>query len=153
MLNKKDKFMKKRFFLLFLLILVVVCITGCSKKYKLSLEEAVAWTSLRLAIAESTLYDGSTTLTTKHIELLRNVAKQFDKNSEWFNDTDVKYIAYGRTMDTEKYQLTTLCSEYYCAIFKIENDNGTYYLLDYDFLRSTAKGHVLYVTEKSELLN
>lgn len=152
MINKyKLIFLKLKKYIVVTIVLLLI--SGCffNKKYKLSPEEAVAWTGLRLAIAESVLYDGSTTLTTYHIDLLKNAARNFDKKCEWFSENDDKYIAYGKMLDTEKYQITKLCSEDYCAVFKVEEEDGSYYIVGYSFEKSTGDGHILFPKEKSSL--
>ena len=140
-----------------IILLLIVCtifiLTGCSsnKKYKLTLEEAVAWTNLRLAIAESNLDGGSTTLTTKHIELLKDMTKKFNDNREWFSETDSRYIMYGKSKDTSEQEITSLCSKDYCATFKIKKENNDYYLLEYTFDEAEELGSELWIIERDSL--
>lgn len=132
---------------------IILLISGCSfnKKYKLSLEEAVAWTRLRFAIAESVLYDGSTSLTSSDVNTLKSLSKKTGKNNEWFSENDILYVAYGKTMDTEKYQISSLCSKYYCATFKIEKKENDYYLLEYYFEKSDERGYDLFIIDQLDL--
>lgn len=136
-----------------ILISSIFVLTGCSsnKKYKLTIEENVAWTGLRLAIAQSNLSGSSTTLTTKHIELLKNMTKKFNKNREWFSATDSSYIMYGKSKDTSEFQITSLCSEDYCATFKVKEEDNSYYLIDYNFDKAKDLGSELLITEKDSL--
>ena len=137
-------------FLIIFLFTIIILITGCSstKKIQLSIYESVAWTRLRYAIAESVIYDGSTSLTTNDIELLKELSKKNNKSNEWFNDIDIKYIAYGKTMDTDKYQISFLCSKNYCAKFTVEKDDGDYTLINYSFVNNDIGGYTLYPIDK-----
>ena len=147
--------MKKRYLLLIItLLLFNIVLTGCGssndKKQELSPSDAVAWTSLRLAIAESKVYGGSTSLSTEHFNLLKQLAKNFDDESDWFGSSEIYLIAYGKTMDTDKYEISSLCSENYCATFKIEHKEGKYYLINYTFEKTTEKGYKIYIIDRDQ---
>ena len=130
------------------MILMVLSLIGCTKKYKLSPKEAVAWTTLRLAIAESDVYGGSTTLTNEYVDVLKGMVKNYNSNNEWFTESSLKHIGYGETIDTDMYEISTLSDGNYCATFKVENKNGTYYLVDYKFEKTSKKGSELFIVDK-----
>ena len=75
----------KKTLLTVVFVATVIVLTGCSNKQKFDNQEAVAYTSLRLAIAQSA-YDGSGELDSKHLDTLKETVKKFDKNSDWFDD-------------------------------------------------------------------
>ena len=141
--------MKKIICILFIGIMLLGA-TGCEKKYELSTTEALAWTRLRLAIAESVANGGSTTLTRDNVLTLKSLAKKYNEDSEWFSKSYLGYAGYGKTMDTDKNEISTLCDENYCATFTVENKDGNYYLVNYSFERSVEKTHEIWIVDRKE---
>ena len=134
--------MKKKFFSLILIGVMVLGLTGCGK-HALTSDEKVAWYTLRLAIAESAYSGQKTELTTEHINLLKNLAKSTGK--DWFRNLGV--YATGKTMDTDQYEITAICDDGYCATFKVQATGG-WHLIEYTFERSDEKGYEIIITEK-----
>ena len=97
---------------------------------------------MRLAISESAYKGQKTTLTTEHINLLKNLA--FSTGKDWFSNLN-GYVT-GKNMDTEKYEITSICDGDYCAIFKVQLTDECY-LIDYTFEKSKEKGYEIEITE------
>ena len=141
--------------ILFISILLIIAgmIIGClfifgvlgEKKYKLDVYEALAYARLRVAEARSA-YNGLGSMETDDFKLLGNMVKKYDSNSNWFSGYS-NY--YSRTADTDKYEVTYLCSEDYCAKFVVEDDDSGTKLIDYTFESSREKGYRIYIVNSS----
>ena len=117
------------------------------KKYELDVYEAVAYARLRVAEATSA-YNGLGSMSTEDFKLLGNMVKKYDSNSEWFSGYS-NY--YSRTADTDKYDVTYLCNENYCAKFVTEDiERGTYKLIEYTFETSREKGYRIYIVNDTD---
>ncbi len=132
----------KKAVLAVVLVAMVIVLTGCSGKQKLDKQEAVAYTSLRLAIAQSA-YNSSGKLESKHLDTLKETVKKFDKNSDWFDD----YLGsfYGINKDTNENQIDYICNKNYCAKFTVKAEGTDYYLIDYSFIENDIEGYYINV--------
>ncbi len=126
--------MKKR--LLIIVLLICIFLTGCENKYKLSDNEAVAYTTMRLAIAKSET-DGSGEISEKCLNTLKNVVKNQNKNNNWFNNYNGAF--YAKCLDTSDTQIDLICNDDYCAKLTVKNNNTNYDLIDYSFSENTEK--------------
>lgn len=143
--SKKSKSKKWLWLIIILIIIVIGCILIFRKKeYKLDNSQLVAYTSLRLAIAKSAV-DGTGEISTKYLDSLKSVAKNFNKNNNWFNDYSENF--YGITKDTSDYQIDKICNSNYCAQFVVKTDKVNYYLVNYSFESKNDKGYSIKVTD------
>ena len=124
--------MKKRFLLLFLIIIL----TGCGKGYKLDDYESLSLAKLRLAASNSRVYsldkiNGKVgTISSEDLDYLKQIAKNYDSKSVWFSNNPTVISAINA--DTDSQDITYLCDNIYCAKYVIEKDGG-WYLVDYSF--------------------
>ena len=137
--------MNNRYFVILLIIVTLLCLTGCESRYKLDPNESVAYARLNLAVASSA-YDGSGSMPKEDLNCLKELVKKFDSNNEWFSELS-KF--YGRTADTDEKKITYLCDDNYCAKFTVEEKDDSYYLLDYSFESSNDKGYKIYIIDDS----
>ena len=135
--------MRKRVFSLFVAGTMIIGLTGCGN-YELSPSEAVAWTRLRLVIAESAYSGQKSTLTAEQVDVLKQVAQS--KGGDWFDD--LSYYAYGKTKDTDQYEITSICDDDYCATFKMKDYGTRYQLVEYTFEPSYERGYRIEITEE-----
>lgn len=135
--------MKKKILSLILLTVMILGLTGCGKDV-LSDEEGASWGTLQLVAAESAASGQKTTITTKNMNDLKNVAKRTGKN--WFSS--LGSYAYVKNMDTDEYDATQICDGNYCATFKIKYQSDGYHLVDYTFEASDEKGYRISITEE-----
>ena len=133
--------MKKKILSMVLIGIMTLGLTGCGNP-ELSSDEQVAWYTLRLAIAEARLSGQKTDLTQEHIKQLENMAKSTGK--DWFSDLDGYFT--GKEMDTDKYEITMICDDGYCATFKVEASGGLH-LVDYTFEKSDEVGYSIHTTD------
>lgn len=131
--NKKIKII---LIIVTLVIIVFVLIFFAQKDYKLNPSEAVAYTGLRLVIAQSA-YDGGGSLSEENFEILGGLIKNID--GVWFGKTGVIY--YGKNIDTSENQVTIISDGDYTATFVIRDTEGEYELLEYNFEKSYEKGY------------
>ena len=123
-------------------LIIITLSTGCIRKYNLNNHEAVSYTSLRLAIAQSAL-NGSGSIDKTHLDALKEIVKNYNNKSVWFDDYYGNF--YGVTKDTSESQIDYLCNEYYCAKLTIKNSGSNYYLIDYSFEINNIKAYPLHV--------
>ena len=71
-------------------------------------------------------------------EVFRNLAKAYDKNSDWFKSSYCSYIIYADYNDTEQSATVTLSDGTHTAVYTFDPELD--YLLDYKFIDSTTKG-------------
>lgn len=154
--TKVKKAKKKKPFLIIIVFLVIAsAIVGGlfifgvfgKKTYELDVYEAVSYARLRVAEATSALY-GTGTLSKDDFNLLGNMVKKYDGNSQWFSGYSP---FYSRTADTDKYDVTYLCDDNYCAKFVTEDiQYGSYKLIEYTFESSKEKGYRIYIVNSTE---
>lgn len=133
--------MKKKVLSALLIIVMILGVTGCGK-HALTQDEEIAWTTLRLAIAEARVSGQKVDLTEEHINTLKNMAKTTGK--EWFSDLGGYF--QGKIMDTDQYEVTMICDDGYCATFKVEASGG-FHLADYTFEKSDEVGYDIHTTD------
>ncbi len=130
----------KKILLTIIFVVMVVVFTGCSRKQKFTNHEAVAYTSLRLAIAQSA-NAGLGKLDNEYLDTLRAAVKKFDKNSDWFDNYLESF--YGLTKDTNEKQIDYICNKDYCAKFTVKTNGVYYYLIDYSFIENDINGYYI----------
>ena len=104
---------------------------------------AVAYTSLRLAISKSAI-DNSGEISASYLDALKETVKKVDKNNEWFSN--YYDLFYGITKDTDSKRIDYICNSNYCAKFIVEESGLDYYLIDYAFEPKNEKGYRISVT-------
>lgn len=148
-LKSQEGITLKTIIIIVAIIIVGIIIISASSKpgYELNVrdKEAVAYASLRAAIASSAVY-GSATMSSEYFEILGKMVKNADSSNQWFNQTG-RVAIYGNTADTSDYEITWVSDGVYCAVFYVKKDVDTYYLTSYSFSVDDVKGHVIFVGE------
>ena len=124
-------------------IIAVVVINSIPKRVELTPSQAVATASMKVAVAVDKL-DGSGSVSTGTCETFRELAKQFNPNTDWFKDSYCKFIIYADYNDTANTTTITLSDGTHAAIYTFDSDNN--YLLDYEFTVDLNKGRGILIT-------
>ena len=136
--------MKKTLYLCSL-VLFILFFSGCSASTtKFDSSEAVAYTSLRLAISKSKT-GNSGEISKTYLDKLKNIIKKANNNNQWFENYEGNF--YGITKDTSDYQIDFICNENYCAKFTVKNTKENYYLEDYSFETNNENGYNILITD------
>lgn len=143
--NEKGIALKTIIIIVAIIVVGIIIISVNSKLgYELSISdrEAVAYTSLRSAIATSKV-DGSGTMSKELFAILGKIAKNADNSNQWFANNSGAF--YGNTADTSEYQVTWVSNGTYCAVFYVKQDVNTYYVTSYSFAPDDVKGYTFFV--------
>ena len=129
-----------------IIILGIILISSNSNGYEMDISsgEALAYTRLRVAIANSRL-NGSGILSSEDFNILGKMAKNADRSNQWFSGSSG--VFYGNTADTSDYEVSWISNGQYCAIFYAKKVDDTYYLTNYTFTADTIKGYMIFVGE------
>lgn len=119
-------------------ILFFLFIMIMGKPYKeFSMEQAVAWSTLKVSLAQSN-YDGGG----KIKESTLNQLKELTDGKGWFGDYDTIYV---EEKNTDKYEIITIYNGKYAATFTTQPKALTYKLIDYKFEPSDKKAQKILV--------
>lgn len=137
--------------IIIVLILFFMFIISCinNSEYKLSVAdgEQFALSSLRLAIAQSSL-DGTGTFSTEKFNILGKMVKKINENNQWFPENPG--VFYGISEDTSDYKIVIISDGTYSASFKtIEDDMGDEFLVEYTFTNEYIKGYKFLIQDDS----
>lgn len=143
--NEKGISLIKLLIIVAIIIVLIIIIASNSKPgYELSVEnkEAVAYTSLRYAIAEGKV-KGSSTLSSQYIDILGKMVKNADSNNQWFANNNG--VFYGGSADNSDYEICWISDGTYCATFMVKKEPTKYYLCDYHFSVQNVDGCTIFV--------
>lgn len=115
------------------------------KKVELTSDQSISVTSLTIAILKERL-NGSGTVTEKTCESFREIAKSWDKNTDWFRTSYCSAIMYADYDDTENTSTFTLTDGTHAAIYTFDYNKD--YLLDFKFVENTKKGYGILIEAK-----
>lgn len=125
-----------------LILVSVLMVSGCDNSKKL---DAVAYTSLRSAIAKSTL-DGSGEISANYLDKLKSTVKELNKDNNWFSDYSGTFYVLNKDTDTKR--IDYICNDDYCAKFTAELRGAKdYYLIDYSFETNKEKGYIIHINK------
>lgn len=159
--NQKGITILNLLIIIVIIIILIMFISSMTEQpgYKLdeSNGEAVAYTSLRLAIAEARVADNlSSKLSKENFAKLEEIVKNSDSSNNWFNDSNSKtfifanfatddiLINYGiPAEDVDEFEITWISDGTYCALFTMRKVDNDYYLVDYDFSTDDTVGCML----------
>lgn len=147
--NQKGISLVKVIIIIAIIIVGIIIIVSMNSKagYEMDVKsgENVAYTRLRLAIANSNL-DGSGTLSSEDYNKLGKMAKNADSSNQWFSQTG-RVALYGGIADKDGYECTWVSDGTHCAIFYAKKEDNTYYLTNYSFNVDDVKGPTILVGE------
>ena len=133
--------MLKRFVSAFFVFVLILSVAGCKHKHKLDSFEALAYSRLKVAALQSYIY-GFGEISVEDFNYLKQAARKYDKNTDWFSGTTGFTTKYS---DTEKTWTIYLCDGDYCAKFVFEDGESADYLVDFEFFESTDGGYRIYI--------
>lgn len=144
--KKKEQILKKKIYIgigigitIFIgIIIAIIALKAQPKKIELNSKQEVAALSLTVQVAIDRV-NGGGEITKQTCEEFRNLAKQYDKNTDWFRTSYCDYIIYADYDDTENTTTVTLSDGTHAAVYTFDHDND--YLLDYKFIESSQKGY------------
>lgn len=126
---------------------VAILSNSAPSKYKLNTNsptEAFTVSYLRFQVALDKLSGGGK-IKQSDCEVFRNLAKAYDKNSDWFKPSYCSYIIYADYNDTEQSATVTLSDGTHAAVYTFDPELD--YLLDYKFIDSTTKGQGILIED------
>lgn len=159
--NQKGISLLKLILIIVIIIIAIGFISSFTKQpgYKLdkSNGEAVAYTRLRLSIANARVADNlSSTLSKEDFDKLEEIVENADSSYNWFADssskififanyaTDDVLVDYGiPAEDVDEFEITWVSDGTYCAVFTMRKVDTDYYLVDYDFSADDTVGCML----------
>ena len=146
MANKKQKEKKKKIYItigisagVIIIVFIAIIASGLfsNKKYKLESDESLYVQIVKTAISIDKLNSSGST-SSKACQAFKDIAKAYDKNTDWFTSSYCNGIFYADYNDTEKSSTVTLYDCNHAAIYVFDKDLD--YLLEYNFVYSASKG-------------
>ncbi len=124
------------------IVVAVIVSNAKPKTVELTSSQEIAVSSVRLEVAISRLRGGGS-ITKTTCETFRELAKAFDKNTDWFDGGYCNYYIYADYNDTENTRVVTFSDGIHAAVYTF--DGGDKKLLDFKFIESDKKGRFISV--------
>ncbi len=138
--------MKKKVIILIIIVIVLIISFFSYKiineeKHTIKGTNLVAYTSLRLAVAEVALGKDQSSLDSNKMNNLENFITEISPKNQWFSENSGTF--YIGTMDTSDLNITWISDGTYYATFYVTKDTNI--LKKYTFSTGKEKGYSIYI--------